>query len=138
MRNYIPIDPNNFPDIFNITVGGGSYLIRVDYNDVADYLTITISKDGRVLVKGEPLLLNQIVASDIPDRDLPLDDLRTMDESNQSIDAGLLNFLSDKVRLCIDEVDPNGSETDNPDATPLGYDPDGEDEESDDEGAIIV
>ncbi|MCV3742961.1 hypothetical protein OF387_17130 [Lentilactobacillus hilgardii] len=137
MRQYIPVDTDNFPNNIEIELGGGKYLIRIDYNDVADYLTITIAKDDRVLLSGEPLLLNNLVGQDIPDRDLPLDDIRVMDESGQALDAGFVNFGSD-VEMYLDEVDPNGSETDNPDATPLGYDPDEEYEESDAEGTIII
>lgn len=137
MRQYIPVDTDNFPNNIEIELGGGKYLIRIDYNDVADYLTITIAKDDRVLLSGEPLLLNNLVGQDIPDRDLPLDDIRVMDESGKALDAGFVNFGSD-VEMYLDEVDPNGSETDNPDATPLGYDPDEEDEESDAEGTVII
>lgn len=137
MRQYIPVDMDNFPNNIEIELGGGKYLIRIDYNDVADYLTITIAKDDRVLLSGEPLLLNNLVGQDIPDRDLPLDDIRVMDESGQALDAGFVNFGGD-VEMYLDEVDPNGSETDNPDATPLGYDPDEEDEESDAEGTVII
>lgn len=137
MRQYIPVDMNNFPNIIEIELGGGTYLIRIDYNDVADYLTITIAKDDRVLLSGEPLLLDNLVGKDIPDRELPLDDIRVMDESGQALDAGFVNF-DNGVEMYLDEVDPNGSETDNPDATPLGYDPDEDDEESDAEGTVIL
>lgn len=137
MRQYIPVDMNNFPNIIEIELGGGTYLIRFDYNDVADYLTITIAKDDRVLLSGEPLLLDNLVGKDIPDRELPLDDIRVMDESGQALDAGFVNF-DNGVEMYLDEVDPNGSETDNPDATPLGYDPDEDDEESDAEGTVIL
>jgi hypothetical protein len=128
---------NNFPNIIEIELGGGTYLIRIDYNDVADYLTITIAKVGRVLLSGEPLLLDNLIGQDIPDRELPLDDIRVMDESGQALDAGFVNF-DNGVEMYLDEVDPNGSETDNPDATPLGYDPDEDDEESDAEGTVIL
>lgn len=137
MRQYIPVDMSSFPNIIEIELGGGTYLIRIDYNDVADYLTITIAKDDQVLLSGEPLLLNNLVGQDIPNRDLPLDDIRVMDESGQALDAGFVNF-DNGVEMYLDEVDPNGSETDNPDATPFGYDPDEEDEESDAEGTIVI
>ena len=60
-----------------------------------------------------------------------------MDESGQALNAGFVNF-DNGVEMYLDEVDPNGSETDNPDATPLGYDPDEDDEESDAEGTVIL
>ena len=52
-----------------------------------------------------------------------------MDETGQAKDAGKVNF-GDNVKIYIDEVDPNGSETEDPTAEPLGYDPD---ETADDE-----
>lgn len=137
MRMYIPFDTENMPDVFDITVGGSKYTFRGDYNEVADYYTVTVIKDDRVLLSGEPLLVGNILGMDIPDRDLPLDDIKVMDEAGQLHDAGFINFM-DGVKPYIDEVDPNGSETDNPDATPLGYDPDDEDDETDAEGTIVI
>lgn len=136
MRRYIPIDTNNIPDNFDIEVGGGKYFIRIDYNEVADYYNITVLKDGKALLSGEPLLLNNLVGSDIPNRDLPADDLMVMDESGQAEDAGLI-YMGDTVQIYIDEIDPNGSETDNPDVEPLGYDPD-EGDDSDMEGTVVL
>ena len=52
-----------------------------------------------------------------------------MDETNKAEDAGQGNFGQD-VKLYLDVVDPNGSETIDPTIKPLGYDPD---ETADDE-----
>ena len=137
MRQYVPIDTQNLPDVFEIDVGGNTYFWRVDYNEVADYYTVTIALGDQVLLSGEPMLINNIIGYDIPNPLLPLDDIRVMDESGKVVDAGLIAF-GDSVQAYIDEIDPNGSETINPDATPLGYDPDEEDEENDAEGTIII
>lgn len=137
MRRFIPIDKDNMPDVFEITIDGDKYLFRIDYNSVADYFTATISKNDRVSVTSEPLLLKNLVGQDIPSLELPMEDLRVMDESDQAPDAGLL-YMGDQVKLYIDEVDPNGSETDDPGATPFGYDPDGDDDENDMEGTVVI
>ena len=42
MRNYLDVDVKNIPYIFQITLVGDTYDMRVDYNEVADYYTITI------------------------------------------------------------------------------------------------
>lgn len=138
MRRYIPIDTDNMPDPFEIEIDGAKYFFRIDYNQVADYFTATIANANKVLVTSEPLLLNNLLGQDIPDPDLPANDLRVMDESGQALDAGLVYMGSGQVKLYIDEVDPNGSETDDPGATPFGYDPDGDDDDTDMEGAVVI
>lgn len=129
MRNYIPIDVNDLPDIFDIEIVDEVYTLRVDYNRLADYYTITIQKDGITLLEQEPLVLGQLVGIDIPDPRLPRIDLRVMDETAQATDAGQGNF-GNNVKLYFDVIDPNGSETVDPTIKPLGYDPD---ETADDE-----
>lgn len=129
MRNYVPIDTNNLPDIFDINLADEDYTFRIDYNRVADYYTVTIIKDEQTILEQEPLLLGQLVGIDLPDSRLPRTDLRVMDETQQATDAGMGNF-GNNVKLYLDVVDPNGSETIDPTIKPLGYDPD---EPTDDE-----
>lgn len=133
MRQLIPIDTTDLPDIFDIQLpDGGTYTFRIDYNAYGDYFTATIKdSDDVTLITQEPLLLGNLVGIAIPDSSLPRVDLRVMDESGQSIDAGAGNFGDDNlVQLYIDDLDPNGSDTDDPEATPLGYDQDESDDDS--------
>lgn len=123
MRQYIPVDVNDLPDIFDITLAGAVYTFRIDYNKVADYYTATIMQDDQVLLMQEPLILNNLVGFNLPDERLPRTDIRVMDESRNAVDAGEGEF-GIQVQMYLDVVDPNGSETTNPSATPLGYDPD--------------
>lgn len=129
MRDYIDIDVDDLPDIFDINIVDEEYVMRIDYNRFADFYTITIQKDGETLVEQEPLILGQLVGIDIPDPRLPRVDIRVMDETGQATDAGRGNF-GESVRLYFDVVDPNGSETVDPTIEPLGFDPD---ETADDE-----
>lgn len=129
MRDYIDIDVDDLPDIFDINIVDEEYVMRIDYNRFADFYTITIQKDGETLVEQEPLILGQLVGIDIPDPRLPRVDIRVMDETGQAKDAGRGNF-GESVRLYFDVVDPNGSETVDPTIEPLGFDPD---ETADDE-----
>ena len=129
MRDYIDIDVDDLPDIFDINIVDEEYVMRVDYNRFADFYTITIQKDGETLVEQEPLILGQLVGIDIPDPRLPRVDIRVMDETGQATDAGRGSF-GESVRLYFDVVDPNGSETVDPTIEPLGFDPD---ETADDE-----
>lgn len=136
MRQYVPIDTSDLPDIFDIQLpDGGTYTFRIDYNAYGDYFTCTIKdSDGTTLVTQEPLLLGCLVGIAIPNASLPRVDLRVMDESGQSVDAGMGSFGDDNlVQLYIDDLDPNGSDTDDPEATPLGYDPDEPTDDTSDE-----
>lgn len=136
MRQYIPIDTDDLPDIFDITLVGESYTFRIDYNYQADFYTVTIQKNGVTLVTQEPLVLDQLVAIDIPNSDLPTIDLRVMDETAVATDAGEENF-GQNVQMYLDVVDPNGSETVDPTIKPLGYDPDESvDDQTDEEVSI--
>lgn len=133
MRQLIPIDTSNLPDIFDIQLpDGGTYTFRIDYNTYGDYYTCTIKdSNDTALITQEPLLLGNLVGLAIPNSSLPRVDLRVMDESGQSTDAGVGNFGDDNlVQLYIDDLDPNGSDTDDPEATPLGYDQDESDDDS--------
>lgn len=47
MRNYIPVDVDNMPDIFEIPLVGEVYTFRIDYNEVADFYTVTIWHDQK-------------------------------------------------------------------------------------------
>lgn len=128
MRQYIPVNTDDLPDIFDITLAGEVYTLRLDYNSVADFYTLTIMQDGETLLEQEPLVLNQLVGIDIPDSRLPRTDIRVMDEANDAKDAGK-GELGYDVQLYLDVIDPLGSEDDDPTIKPLGYDPD---EDSDD------
>lgn len=128
MRKYIPVNTDDLPDIFDITLAGEVFTLRVDYNPVADYYTLTILQDGETLLEQEPLVLDQLVGIDIPDSRLPRTDIRVMDETGNARDAGK-GELGYDVQLYIDVIDPLGSEDDDPTIKPLGYDPD---EDSDD------
>lgn len=128
MRQYVPVNTDDLPDIFDITLAGEVYTLRLDYNSVADFYTLTIMQDGETLLEQEPLVLNQLVGIDIPDSRLPRTDIRVMDEANNAKAAGK-GELGYDVQLYLDVIDPLGSEDDDPTIKPLGYDPD---EDSDD------
>ena len=111
MRNYIPVDVKSMPDIFDIRLVNDAYTFRIDYNEVADYYTVTIWHDGKRLLAQEPLLLGQLVGIDIPNPELPRIDIRTMDETGKAKDAGKGSF-GYEVQMYLDVVDPNESDDD--------------------------
>ncbi|WP_103661961.1 hypothetical protein [Lactobacillus sp. HT06-2] len=124
MRRYIPVDVDDLPDIFDITIAGGVYTFRVDYNEVADFYSVSIwDADANLLLNQQPLILGELVGYDLPDQRLPRVDIRVMDESYKAKDAGKGNF-GETVQMYLDVIDPLGSETGDPTINPLGYDPD--------------
>lgn len=124
MRRYIPVDVNNLPDIFDIQLAGALYNFRVDYNEIADFYTITIwDAQENLLLDQQPMILGELVGFDLQDQRLPRVDIRIMDETEKSTDAGKGNFGS-SVQMHLDVIDPNGSETGDPTIKPWGYDPD--------------
>lgn len=132
MRQYIPIDTDNLPDTFDIDLAGENYTLRIDYNSVADFYTITIMQDDETILEQEPVVLNQLVGIDIPDSRLPKTDLRVMDETGNATDAGKAELGYD-VQIYLDIVDPLGSEDEDPTIKPLGYDPDEDMDDTTDE-----
>ena len=46
MRNHIPVNVDDLPDIFDIELADEVYTLRIDYNRYSDYYTITIQKNG--------------------------------------------------------------------------------------------
>ncbi|RVU69934.1 hypothetical protein EJK17_10400 [Lactobacillus xujianguonis] len=124
MRRYIPVDVDDLPDIFDITIAGGVYTFRVDYNEVADFYSVSIwDADANLLLNQQPLILGELVGYDLLDQRLPRVDIRVMDESYKAKDAGKGNF-GETVQMYLDVIDPLGSETGDPTIKPLGYDPD--------------
>lgn len=124
MRRYIPADIDDLPDIFDIELAGAIYNFRVDYNEVADWYTVTIwDANETLLLDQQPLILGELVGYDLPDQRLPRIDIRTMDETGNATDSGRGEF-GKSVQMYLDVIDPNGSETGDPTAKPFGYDPD--------------
>ena len=51
MRQYISVNIDDLPDIFDIELAGEFYTLRIDYNPVADWYTITIYQNGETLLE---------------------------------------------------------------------------------------
>lgn len=132
MRQWIPVDVDDLPDIFDIDLAGETYTFRIDYNQVADYYTVTVYYEDKAVISQEPLLLGQRIGSSLPGAGLPAVDLRVIDESGQAEDAGAGNF-GNTVQIYLDTIDPNGSETESPEIEPLGFDQDEELDTGDEE-----
>lgn len=112
------------PDIFEIRLADTLYTLRIDYNTVMDKYTVSIwDSDNNLLLTQQPLILGELVGFDLPDKRLPLVDIRIMDETGQATDSGQGDF-GNTVKMYLDVIDPNGSETGDPTIKPLGYDPD--------------
>lgn len=124
MRKYLSVNVKGLPDIYEIYLAGATFTLRFDYNDVTDFYMVTIwDNDNNLLLNQQPLIMNELIGYDLPDKRLPRTDLRVMDESGQAKWAGKGDF-GVSVQIYLDVIDPNGSETGDPTIKPFGYDPD--------------
>lgn len=55
----ITIEKKLIPYQFDIELTGAMYNLRVDYNHSYDFFTVTLSKNGRIVVYNEPIVYGQ-------------------------------------------------------------------------------
>ena len=104
VRDYIPIDKEDIPEMFEFDFPNGTFLLRVNYNESQDFFTVdvlTLSEEPIVL--GEKLVLNQELWQDITDDRLPALSLVPLDESGNIERITYENFMH-TVFLYIDDV----------------------------------
>lgn len=80
MKEYIEIEKDAIPYTFEILLLDNTYEMEINYNENADLFTITLSKDGVVLVYNEPLIYGVTLFTDIyMPPDFPAVDLVPLD-----------------------------------------------------------
>lgn len=103
MRDRIPVNKSLIPYSFDILLGAEWFNLRVDYNETADLFTITLSKDGEVVVYNEPVIYGMPLFGDLyqPNK-YPILSIVPIDESGQETTVTWDNF-SETVFLTIDQ-----------------------------------
>ncbi|MGN0243475.1 MAG: phage baseplate plug protein [Lachnospiraceae bacterium] len=109
MRDYIEINKDEIPYIFSIELSGEMFSLEVMYNEMCDFFTITLSKDGEVLVYQEPLVYNRPLFADMYQPGFPSVDLVPYDESGECNKVTWDNFGA-TVFLTIDDFEENEPE----------------------------
>lgn len=81
----ITITKDLIPYNFDISLTGGVYNIRIDYNQTGDFFTIGIKKDGIDLCVGDKVVYGKPLFGDFSSTDdFPMIDIVPYDESGMS------------------------------------------------------
>ncbi|HFK0021452.1 phage baseplate plug family protein [Listeria monocytogenes] len=108
IRNYIPIELDNIPEIFEFDFDDDrSFLFGINYAESQDLFSVDLyDMDGEPIVLGERLVLNERLWSDVIDDRLPSVDLVPLDESGKEIRISKENFTK-TVFLYFDDLAPD-------------------------------
>ncbi|EAD3347504.1 TPA: hypothetical protein H9347_002788 [Listeria monocytogenes] len=107
IRNYIPIELDNIPEIFEFDFDDDrSFLLGINYADSQDLFSVDLYNiEGEPIVLGERLVLNERLWADIIDDRLPSVDLVPMDESGKENKITKDNFMK-TIFLYFDDLAP--------------------------------
>lgn len=100
-RDRIEINKSLIPYTFDIVLGAEEFTLRVDYNHTGGFFTIELSKGGKTLCSGEPIIYGRRLFSDIWTPDFPAIDIVPIDPSKQYNEVTYDN-LCEGVILAID------------------------------------
>ena len=93
MRDYVNVEKSLIPYGFDIFFLNDRYRMEFNYNKTEDLITVTLSKDGEILVYNEPLIYGSPLFEDIYKTELfPMLNLVPIDESGVSRDLTYENF----------------------------------------------
>lgn len=110
MRDYIPIDKENLPEIFEIDLANETFILGVNYNQSYDFFTVDLyDTNMNPIVLGEKMIINVPLWNDLTDSRLPAPTLIPMDESGKEKRITYDNFM-ETTFLFIDDVPPDGDE----------------------------
>jgi len=108
-RDYIDIDKEEVPVVFDIDLAEDTFTMGINYNQTNDFFTVDLwDSEGNVIVRGEKMVLNRPLFEDLVDERLPAPTLVPMDEAGREDRITYENF-GVTVFLYIDDI---GDETD--------------------------
>lgn len=102
MRNTIFINKELIPYDFNIVLGSEEFNLRVDYNNIGEFFTVELTKNGVTLCAGEPMVYGRALFSDVRNKDFPALDIIPYDPSGGYNKVTYTN-LCEGVLLIIDD-----------------------------------
>lgn len=104
MRDIIEVDKSLIPYSFDILLAAELFNLEFHYNKTADLFTVTLSKNGEVLVYNEPIMYGMPLFSDVYVSDVfPAPDIIPLDESGEENKVTYENF-GETVFLTIDDI----------------------------------
>lgn len=99
-REYIEIEKLLIPYRFEIELGAELFEMEIHYNQIGDYFTVDLYKDGEALVCGEKIVYGEPLFSEIYDHRFPAPTIIPIDESGKEIRVGWDN-LNETVFLVV-------------------------------------
>lgn len=116
-RDYINIDKEEIPVIFDIDLANESFTMGINYNQTFDFFTVDLwDSERKVIVLGEKMVLGSPLFIDIIDERVPGPQLVALDESGKETRVTYENF-GVTVFLYLDNVsdadEPEFDEDDN-------------------------
>ena len=82
--NYIDINKDLIPYTFDITLESETYTFRINYNSIADFFTVDLSKNGEVIIVGEKLVYAKPLFLTTELKDTPKIDILPFDLSGKA------------------------------------------------------
>lgn len=130
-RDYIPVDVDDLPELFELDIDDVTYVFGINYNEVGGFYTVDLyDEDENPIALGEKMVLNHRLWANLVDRRLPMRDIVPMDESGKATDVNP-KTLGQTVFLYLDDLNPE-EDIRSPDYIGVGLD-DNEDGDDDDE-----
>lgn len=104
MRDIIEVDKSLIPYSFDILLAKDLFNLEFHYNKTADIFTVTLSKNGEVLIYNEPIMYGMPLFADSYVSDVyPMLDIVPLDESGKESKVTYENF-GETVFLTIDDI----------------------------------
>ena len=97
----IEINKSLIPYEFNIALGDEVFTFKVDYNNAGEFFTIGLSKGGKTLTEGTPIVYGRKLFEDIQNPNFPAIDIIPYDLS-KSYNKVTYDNLCEGVLLIID------------------------------------
>lgn len=101
MRDYIEIKKELIPYNFDILLMGETFNLRFDYNSTGRFFTVCLSKNGKILCAGEPLIYGRPLWGSVWRKGYPQIDIVPYDDSGSKNKVTWSN-LNETVFLVID------------------------------------
>lgn len=91
-KEYINIEKALIPYRFEIELGAEIFELEIQYNEIGEYFTIDLIKDGEVLVYGEKIVYGEPLFSEVYDVRFPAPTIIPIDESGKETRVGYDNL----------------------------------------------
>lgn len=85
--DYIEIEKDLIPYRFDISLAEVLFTFEIHYNGSGDFFTVTLERDGVVLVRGEKIVYGVLLFQDVRDDRFPAVDILPYDESGNATEV---------------------------------------------------